>query len=263
MKNDNSLLSRIEIAKPCRANWEEMTGDERVRACQLCHLNVYNISTMTQNEAESFLRERLPEGSVCVRLYRRHDGTIITDNCPRGLRAARDAAKRVAHRVAAAASLLLAFLGGPASQSQNNGSANNTTPEHRRMMGKIAPTRLMGEPTASHNSVMGDVAVPAPVTGTPVPLMGGVCPPKPNLQAYVQQVQTKISKVWKIPAGSNEIKVVFKINPNGSISDLKIARSSGDANLDKKALGTVRRAAPFDNLSALSATAIDADFTFR
>jgi molybdate-binding protein len=67
---------------------------------------------MTGAEAESFLRERLPQGRVCVRLYKRADGTIITENCPRGLRAARDAAKRIMHQVATIVSLLLTGLTG-------------------------------------------------------------------------------------------------------------------------------------------------------
>src|SRR5258708_12517759 len=39
---------------------------------------------MTRREAEALLREK--EGQLCARLYRRADGTILTSNCPAGLR---------------------------------------------------------------------------------------------------------------------------------------------------------------------------------
>jgi hypothetical protein len=60
-----------------------MRGDDRVRHCGECRLNVYNLSEMTRQEAEDFLHEAT--GRVCVRFYRRADGTILTQDCPSGL----------------------------------------------------------------------------------------------------------------------------------------------------------------------------------
>lgn len=34
------LLESIRIAAPCKADWNAMTGDERVRFCGQCKLNV-------------------------------------------------------------------------------------------------------------------------------------------------------------------------------------------------------------------------------
>jgi hypothetical protein len=48
-------------------------------------LNVYNLSGMTRFEAESLIAQN--EGRLCVRFYRRRDGSIITKDCPVGLRA--------------------------------------------------------------------------------------------------------------------------------------------------------------------------------
>jgi hypothetical protein len=61
-----------------------MEGDERVRFCALCSKNVYNLSAMSRSEAEALVREQ--EGRLCVRFYRRRDGTLLTDNCPVGFR---------------------------------------------------------------------------------------------------------------------------------------------------------------------------------
>ena len=77
-----SALNKIKIASPCSADWDEMLGDKRKRFCSLCQLNVYNISEMTEQEAKNFLFEA--EGRVCVRLYKRADGTVITQDCPVG-----------------------------------------------------------------------------------------------------------------------------------------------------------------------------------
>ncbi len=78
-------LENIRIASPCTASWEKMAGDERARHCAECHLNVYNISAMTRREAEQLITSH--EGRLCLRFYRRNDGTVLTQDCPRGLRA--------------------------------------------------------------------------------------------------------------------------------------------------------------------------------
>jgi hypothetical protein len=64
-----------------------MVGDERVRHCDSCQLNVYNFSEMTRREVESLVLKT--EGRLCGRMYRRADGTILTRDCPVGLRAVR------------------------------------------------------------------------------------------------------------------------------------------------------------------------------
>jgi hypothetical protein len=78
------LLDGVRIASPCSASWDEMKGDEQVRFCGKCEKNVYNLSAMSSDEAEQLIAGR--EGSVCVRLYRRQDGTVLTTDCPVGVR---------------------------------------------------------------------------------------------------------------------------------------------------------------------------------
>ena len=52
MSSLTSPLHDMRVAAPCRASWEKMAGDERVRFCEECALNVYNLSAMTAQEAE-------------------------------------------------------------------------------------------------------------------------------------------------------------------------------------------------------------------
>ena len=84
MAQFNDPLARVRVAAPCPADWNEMRGDERVRFCAQCNLNVYNLSNMSRREAEAVVTRA--EGRLCIRYYRRRDGTILTDNCPTGVR---------------------------------------------------------------------------------------------------------------------------------------------------------------------------------
>jgi hypothetical protein len=99
------LLSNVKVAAPCHASWNLMTAidGDRVRFCDDCKLNVYNLSAMTQAQAEGLLRAH--EGRLCVRYYERPDGTILTRNCPVGAQVLR--VKMIQHSVSAAFVLLL------------------------------------------------------------------------------------------------------------------------------------------------------------
>lgn len=94
---DTDRLNHLRIASPCPADWEKMKGDERVRFCDLCNLNVYNLAQLTRNEAVSLVAKT--GGRICARVYRRADGTVITKDCPVGLRAIRQRTARFAGAV--------------------------------------------------------------------------------------------------------------------------------------------------------------------
>jgi hypothetical protein len=111
MPKAQDQIGSLRIAVPCQSSWEGMAGDERVRHCTLCSLNVYNFAEMTRDEVRELLVRT--EGRVCARLYRRADGTVLTRDCPTGLRALRRRASRVAAALIAALLTLpsLAFGG--------------------------------------------------------------------------------------------------------------------------------------------------------
>jgi hypothetical protein len=141
-------LDSIRVAAPCTANWAQMKGSDEVRFCSQCDLNVYNISSMTRAEALRLVQNG--EGRLCVKFYRRHDGTIMTSNCPKGLRAVK---RRI---VKLSAAVLAAILSAPgwlanvhaspsaresiARQSTNKSSRRN---KHR----KIKSRRIYALPT--------------------------------------------------------------------------------------------------------------------
>jgi hypothetical protein len=109
MSRFTNPLSRVRVAAACKADWDEMIGTERVRFCGQCSLNVYNLSAMTRDQAESVIAAN--EGRLCVRFYRRRDGSIITQDCPVGLRAVRARLSYWTKAFAAAALTLLGAIG--------------------------------------------------------------------------------------------------------------------------------------------------------
>jgi hypothetical protein len=98
-------LNALRIASPCPASWAAMRGDHRVRFCDACSKHVYDLSGLTAVEARSLIAEA--EGRVCVRLYRRRDGTVLTADCPVGLRSA---VRRRLLRLATAGVVMVASL---------------------------------------------------------------------------------------------------------------------------------------------------------
>jgi hypothetical protein len=71
-----------------------MAGDDRIRFCPQCKLDVFNFSQMSSDEIQRIVAART--GRLCARFYQRTDGTMLTKNCPVGFRSAMLRASRVA-----------------------------------------------------------------------------------------------------------------------------------------------------------------------
>jgi len=99
------ILENARIASPCDMSWNAMRGDERTRFCKSCDKHVYNLVGMSDDDIADLIRQK--EGRLCVRLYQRHDGTLMASDCPVGLRAARRRLARALGAVAACLSLIL------------------------------------------------------------------------------------------------------------------------------------------------------------
>jgi hypothetical protein len=56
-----------------------MKGDDQVRHCQICDRKVFNLSNMAEADGLALLRQH--SGRLCVRYYRRSDGTVMTKDC--------------------------------------------------------------------------------------------------------------------------------------------------------------------------------------
>ena len=137
MAHFNNPLSHVQVAAPCKADWDQMIGDDRVRFCNQCDLNVFNLSGMTRSEAESLIART--EGRLCVKFYRRFDGSIITKDCPVGWRAIR---RRASYLTKAITSTVLGFFAGVGVHSALSSIAESRL---ERTMGVLAVnSELMG-----------------------------------------------------------------------------------------------------------------------
>lgn len=123
-QSDLAIVNNIRIATPCKMDWNKMTGDERKRYCQDCNLHVYNVSELSPKETVDLLRSN-NGGRVCLQIYRRKDGTVMTRDCP----VAVWKLKKAYRRAAAVAASLVAWLGivGP-SMAQSGTAASPMAP---------------------------------------------------------------------------------------------------------------------------------------
>jgi hypothetical protein len=76
-------LDVIQVANPCPASWEQMSGDDKRRFCTHCSKYVHNLSAMPADEAERLVCE--DAGNLCVRFAQDPaSGRVITlDYAPR------------------------------------------------------------------------------------------------------------------------------------------------------------------------------------
>lgn len=231
------FLESLEIASPCHVDWDEMTGDERARFCMHCEKKVYNISEMSRVDAEAFMRKR--EGSICIRMYRRHDGTVINDNCPVGLRKVRQELKagsikaaRLWKIVAASFALVSALFSASAGQAQDDKVKDKT-----------------GEKVEPKKTDRASEKTPTPPTGAKseppiVPTMGIVAPEptegmiKAELN-YKQQVSALIAPKIK-GKHLKEGVVTFHVDSAGQIDQCNMGQSTGDKALDESLLAAVK-----------------------
>jgi hypothetical protein len=184
MRSSTTSLDVIQIQNPCPESWDEMHGDSRVRFCDHCRLNVYNLSDMSRDEAQALLTAR--EGRLCVRYYQRRDGGVVTRDCKGGLR------KRVMRAATFAASATVALLAGALSALGMSLNPNHCVEgaeqapptgwsrlfvhppvvQSQELMGKIGPRQVQLQPERVKMGevapvLMGAVATPAPPSTNP------------------------------------------------------------------------------------------------
>ncbi|MCC6660019.1 MAG: hypothetical protein IT437_03945 [Phycisphaerales bacterium] len=161
------LLDSLRVASPCHMAWEAMrpVDGDRVRHCGACGLDVFNLSALPRAEAEALVRSRLGAGRFCVQMHLRADGTLITRDCPVGLRRAR---QRLVRGVSRAAAAVVFVLGGFAVARSREKQAPGlwrvqpfaTVCDWVRPAAPAAPLNVLA---VRGEMVMGRLVAPAPV----------------------------------------------------------------------------------------------------
>ena len=150
-------LDTLRVASPCKEPWDRMVGTDRVRDCAKCEKPVFDLSTLTTEEAEALLATR--GVTMCVRFFKRADGTVLTADCPVGQRSQRK-------RVAIAAGLFAGAAGAAGVAATAGGDAPAKLEPIPETTFTIAP-EVEPIPPPVHGEMMQGLALPSPPPRTP------------------------------------------------------------------------------------------------
>ena len=170
MRQEIPLLNQIYIEKPCTANWDAMTAiqGEQVKHCAHCQKNVYNLSAMTEQDAENLLAQ-MP--NLCVRYSQNDEGQILTEEVLPPSRSPKMPSTWLFRFVASVAAIVTGLIARPASADtvQNaktppkKPTKTQTQQTRHLIMGKrIAPAHTMGKPVMRKLE-----SAPPPIMGEP------------------------------------------------------------------------------------------------
>jgi hypothetical protein len=116
-------VARARIASPCHEIWEAMLGEGAIRSCARCDQRVFDLSQMTLSQAETLVAQH--RGKLCVRLYRREDGTMMFADCVVGASGIVKRKSAIAATALAVGGTALAWMSAPPPPAPGT-----TTPVH-------------------------------------------------------------------------------------------------------------------------------------
>ncbi len=146
----------LRISSPCPKSWDELRGDDRVRACDLCRQNVYNLADMSRKDVEALARRT--SGRLCGRLYLRGDRTATLRDCSKSRE------RLILRRTAAAAAILGLAAFGWIFRGMAGPDRSALPSWARTVVDLIDP-----EPPPRRCSVVGLITLPKPPASTPPP----------------------------------------------------------------------------------------------
>jgi carboxypeptidase family protein/ankyrin repeat protein len=70
------FLNNVTVPSPCTEDWNSMTGNDQIRFCKHCDLDVHNLSQMTRSQAQRLIDRS--NGRLCVRYHHDSAGQPLT-----------------------------------------------------------------------------------------------------------------------------------------------------------------------------------------
>jgi len=137
-----NFLNNLTIPSPCAADWNSMIGNDQVRFCEHCSLDVHNISLLTRSQAERLIARS--KGRLCVRYH--HDDAERPITLPVAQKLHR-ISRRVS-RIAAGAFTATLSVTSAVAQSSNSFQSGNANPPNATQS---------NAPWASGSSIAGTV----------------------------------------------------------------------------------------------------------
>lgn len=217
------MLNNIRVASPCSADWEQMSGDNRIRRCHACNLNIYNFSEFSEAEIRELLASR--KERLCGRLFQRHDGTVITQNCPVGLK---KVVRRISRIAGAILSVVLPSIGGaPAAIAQSyartNVSSSGLSVEITDPTGAVIPGATVVLTEATRKQTIHATADKKGRVSLWVGLSGRyhLTVSAPYMRPFVRDVDLRSGEVLSLRTGllaSGAVGVIVDIDPSSQPS---------------------------------------------
>ena len=145
-----NFLNNLTIPSPCTADWDSMIGNDQVRFCEHCSLEVHNLSMMTRNQAQRLVSRS--NGRLCVRYH--HDSTGRPLTLPVGQKLHR-IGRRVSRIAAGAFTATLSVTSAVAQSSASSQSGSWNPPNATQPNVRWAPgSSIAGTVTDQNGAVI-------------------------------------------------------------------------------------------------------------
>lgn len=150
-----NFLNNLTIPSPCTADWDSMIGNDQVRFCEHCSLEVHNLSLMTRTQAQRLVARS--NGRLCVRYHHDSAGRPLTLPVRQKLhRIGRRVSRIAAGAFTATLSVTSAVAQNSAnSQSGNWNPPNATQPDARWALG----SSIVGTITDQNGAVLSGATI--------------------------------------------------------------------------------------------------------
>ena len=119
-----NFLNNLTVSSPCTADWNSMVGNDQVRFCEHCSLQVHNLSLMTRNQAQRLVARS--NGRLCVRYHQDPEGKPMTSPVRQKLHRI----NRRVSRIAAGAFTATLSVTSAVAQSSASSQAGNLNPSY-------------------------------------------------------------------------------------------------------------------------------------
>ena len=145
-----NFLNNVTINSPCSADWNSMIGNDQVRFCEHCSLDVHNLSEMTRSQAERLVARS--NGRLCIRYH--HDPSGRPATLPVGQKLHR-ISRRVSRIAAGAFTATLSVTSAVAQSSSNYQSGNSNPPNATKQVTRWAlGASIVGTVTDQNGAVI-------------------------------------------------------------------------------------------------------------
>jgi hypothetical protein len=150
-----NFLNNLTIPSPCIADWNSMIGNDQVRFCEHCSLEVHNLSQMTHNQAQRLVARS--KGRLCVRYYQDPTGRPVTLPVRQKLH---HISRRVSRIAAGAFTASLSVTSAVAQNSATSQPGNLNPPNATQPNARWNPgSSLTGTITDQHGAVISGATV--------------------------------------------------------------------------------------------------------